>query len=111
MQNFMGSIGYFYALYIGISLAEHCVFRRKFGNYNVNDHSNWEKLPIGFAGCIALIVGSFGVALGMAQTYWVGEIARKIGTYGGDIGFELGMSWAFLTYIIIRPIEIKYYGR
>ncbi|KAL3231012.1 Purine-cytosine permease FCY21 [Nakaseomyces bracarensis] len=111
MQNFMDSIGYYLAIYVGISVSEHFFYRRGFKGYNIEDWDNLKKLPIGIAGCAALFVGAVGVALGMSQTYWTGEIGRKIGKFGGDIGFELGLSWAFVVYNIVRPFEIKYFGR
>ncbi|SCU86011.1 LADA_0D11606g1_1 [Lachancea dasiensis] len=112
MSNFMDAIAYYLAIYIGISLTEHFVFRKnKFSNYHVEDWDNWSALPIGIAGCTALFVGCFGVALGMAQTYWTGEIGRLIGFYGGDIGFELGFAFSVITYLVLRPVELKYMGR
>ncbi|CAL9734073.1 purine-cytosine permease Fcy2p [Monosporozyma servazzii] len=111
MENFMNSIGYYLAIYSAIAVTEHFVFRKGFKGYNVEDYDNWDKLPIGIAGTSALIVGAFGVALGMDQTYWVGEIGRLIGENGGDIGFELGASWSFIVFILVRPLEIKYFGR
>ncbi|CCK69916.1 cytosine permease KNAG_0D01640 [Huiozyma naganishii CBS 8797] len=111
MENFMDSIGYYLAIYISISMSEHFIYRKGFGGYRIEDWNRWDRLPIGIAGTAALIVGAFGVALGMCQTYWVGEIGRLIGDHGGDIGFELGASWAFIVYNILRPLEIKYFGR
>ncbi|CAI4038532.1 hypothetical protein SMKI_05G1420 [Saccharomyces mikatae IFO 1815] len=111
MQNFMDSIGYYLAIYIAIACSEHFFYRRSFSAYNIDDWDNWNGLPIGIAGISALVVGAFGVALGMCQTYWVGEISRLIGEYGGDIGFELAGSWAFIVYNIVRPLELKYFGR
>ncbi|SCV01524.1 LAMI_0G12046g1_1 [Lachancea mirantina] len=111
MSNFMDAISYYLAIYIGITLSEHFIYRRSFKNYNVEDWDNWKKLPIGYAGVCALFVGAVGVAVGMDQTYWVGEIARRIGEYGGDIGFELGMGFALIVYNILRPFEKKYTGR
>ncbi|CCH60907.1 hypothetical protein TBLA_0D04100 [Henningerozyma blattae CBS 6284] len=111
MTSFMDSIGYYLSIYIAIALSEHFIYRRGFKGYNIEDWNNSKKLPIGIAGTVALIVGAFGVALGMCQSYWKGEIGRLIGNNGGDIGFELGAGWAFVAYNIVRPIEIKYYGR
>ncbi|CCK72762.1 cytosine permease KNAG_0L01420 [Huiozyma naganishii CBS 8797] len=111
MENFMNSIGYYLAIYSAIAITEHFAFRKGFEGYNVADWNRWDKLPLGIAGTSALIVGAFGVALGMDQTYWVGEIARRIGKFGGDIGFELGAGWAFLVFILLRPLEIKKFGR
>ncbi|CCD25295.1 cytosine permease NDAI_0E04780 [Naumovozyma dairenensis CBS 421] len=111
MQYFMDSIAYYLAIYIAIGLSEHFIYRRGYSAYNVEDWNDNSKLPIGIAGCCALVVGAFGVGLGMSQSYWTGEIAALIGEFGGDIGFELGASWAFITYNIIRPLELKYFGR
>ncbi|CCD25250.1 cytosine permease NDAI_0E04330 [Naumovozyma dairenensis CBS 421] len=111
MENFMNTIGYYLAIYTAISLSEHFIYRHGFKGYNIEDWNDTSKLPIGIAGCCALVVGAFGVALGMSQTYWTGEIAVLIGDFGGDIGFELGASWAFIVYNILRPLEIKYFGR
>lgn len=111
MSNFMNSIGYYLAIYTAISLSEHFIYRRGFKGYNIEEWDKWDKLPIGIAGCCALFVGAVGVAVGMCQTYWVGELGRKIGEFGGDIGFELGAGFAFVVYNIIRPLELKYIGR
>ena len=112
INYFMDSIGYNLAIYISIALTEHFVFRKgSWKNYKIEDWNSWERLPLGVAGTCAFIVAAFGVALGMVQTYWAGEIGRLIGEYGGDIGFELAASWAFVVYIILRPLEIKYFGR
>lgn len=111
MQNFMDSIGYYLAIYTSISLSEHFIYRRGFKGYDVNAWDKWSQLPIGIAGCSALFVGAVGVALGMSQTYWTGEIGRLIGEFGGDIGFELGAGFAFVTFNLVRPLELKYMGR
>lgn len=111
MQSFMDAIGYYLAIYTSISCSEHFIYRKGFQGYNIADWNTPSKLPIGYAGTSALIVGAFGVALGMSQTYWTGEIGALIGPHGGDIGFELGGSWAFIVYNILRPLEIKYTGR
>lgn len=111
MQYFMDAIGYYLSIYISIALTEHFVFRKSFKAYNVDDWNRWDRLPIGIAGTSAFIVGCFAVALGMDQVYWVGEIGRLIGDYGGDIGFELAASWCFITYICLRPLELKKFGR
>lgn len=111
LENFMNTIAYYGAIYISLGLSEHLIFRKNFNAYNVDDWNDSKKLPIGIAGGSAFFVSAFGVALGMCQTYWVGEIARLIGEDGGDIGFELGAAWAFIVYVIIRPVELKYFGR
>ncbi|EDO17707.1 hypothetical protein Kpol_1033p10 [Vanderwaltozyma polyspora DSM 70294] len=111
LTNFMDSISYYLAVYICIACSEHFIWRRGFKGYNPEDWNSWDKLPIGIAGCTAFGISIIGIALGMAQSYWVGNIARLIGTDGGDIGFELASSWAFIIYNILRPLELKYFGR
>ncbi|KAH3902761.1 cytosine permease SCDLUD_000350 [Saccharomycodes ludwigii] len=112
MSSFMSAIAYYLGIYIAISMSEHLIFRKNsFSNYNVDDWNRWDKLPVGYAGTFALIAGGFGVALGMSETYWNGQIGRLIGEYGGDIGFEMGFGWALVIYLIFRPLEIKYTGR
>ncbi|QLG73859.1 hypothetical protein HG535_0F03700 [Zygotorulaspora mrakii] len=111
MENFMNSIGYYLAIYISIALSEHFIYRKGFKGYDIDQWNRWDLLPIGIAGCSALFVAGFGVALGMSQTYWTGEIGRLIGDFGGDIGFELGAGFAFIVYNVLRPLEIKYMGR
>lgn len=111
MENFMNSIGYYLAIYSAIALSEHFIYRRGFKGYDIDQWDRWDLLPLGISGCCALFVAAFGVALGMDQTYWVGEIGRLIGDYGGDIGFELGAGFAFIVYNVLRPFERKYMGR
>ncbi|CCF60692.1 hypothetical protein KAFR_0L00840 [Kazachstania africana CBS 2517] len=112
LEYFMNTVAYYSAIYISLGLAEHFIFRRNdFRNYNIEDWNNPSKLPLGIASAIALFVGAFGVALGMNETFWTGEIGRLIGENGGDIGLELGGSWAFIVYVAVRPLELKYVGR
>ncbi|KAL2706882.1 Purine-cytosine permease FCY2 [Kluyveromyces marxianus] len=111
LSKFMDSIGYYIGIYIAISLPEHYIYRRGFAGYTVSDWNRWDKLPVGYAGCAALFIGAFGVAFGMSQSYWKGEIGRHIGSGGADIGFELGAGFAFIAYNICRPLELKYNGR
>ncbi|CCK72763.1 uncharacterized protein KNAG_0L01430 [Huiozyma naganishii CBS 8797] len=112
LENFMNTVAYYSAIYITLGLCEHIIFRRcDFNSYDPADWRNSRKLPIGYASFTAFFVSAFGVALGMDQTYWVGEIARLIGKNGGDVGLEMGASWSFIVYVILRPLELKYVGR
>lgn len=112
LENFMNTISYYSAIYISLILSEHCIHRRgKYESYVVEDWNNPNKLPLGIASALAFFVSAFGVALGMCQSYWVGNIARLIGKNGGDIGWELGAAWAFIGFNILRPLEKKFIGR
>ncbi|PCH41524.1 hypothetical protein WOLCODRAFT_163170 [Wolfiporia cocos MD-104 SS10] len=97
-----------------------------------DEYNNWCELPLGVASFIALGCGVAGTILGMAQEWYVGQIARHIGdpVYGvfarlrsrmnarlmlcgadpgGDIGFEL--SFAFTAVVSpLRYIEKKFWG-
>jgi purine-cytosine permease-like protein len=50
---------------------------------------------------------------GMSQSWWVGPIALHAGKapFGGDVGFELGFAFSAVMYAVLRPIEIKIFGR
>ncbi|KAL6937599.1 Purine-cytosine permease fcy2 [Hanseniaspora osmophila] len=112
MSNFMDAISYYLGIYTTMGLSEHFIYNKgRMSSYNPADWDNWHKLPIGIAGCCGLFVGAIGVAVGMDQTYWVGELGRKIGEYGGDIGFELGVGFSFIVFNLLRPFEKKYFGR
>ncbi|ODV60607.1 cytosine permease ASCRUDRAFT_35323 [Ascoidea rubescens DSM 1968] len=111
IHNFMNCVAYFQSIYISITLSEHFIYRRGFKGYNPDDYLDSSKLPIGIAGICGFIFGVFGVALGMNQTWYSGEVARLIGDYGGDIGFELAIAFSFVGFNIARPFEIKYFGR
>ncbi|CCC70396.1 hypothetical protein NCAS_0E03260 [Naumovozyma castellii] len=112
MEKFMDTLAYYGAIYISLGMAEHLIFRKcSFKAYDVKDWKTFSKLPIGIAGGVGFFVAAFGVALGMCQSYWVGEIGRRIGKDGGDVGFEMGAAWGFIAYVLVRPLELKYFGR
>jgi hypothetical protein len=50
---------------------------------------------------------------GMSQEWFVGPIALHAGSgaSGGDVGFEQGFAFAFVGYAILRPIELRFFGR
>lgn len=130
LENFMNFIGYWLAIYEGVALMEHFVFRRGFGGYNPEYYDSPNKLPLGIAAVASFCVGIAGVVLGMSQVWFVGPIGLLCGMapYGGDVGqfspsnfdhprrhanisfagFELGFSWAALAYLALRPLEKKY---
>lgn len=50
---------------------------------------------------------------GMSQTWFVGPIALHAGEapFGGDVGSELGFAFGFVSYCLLRPIELRLIGR
>ncbi|KAK9241287.1 permease for cytosine/purines, uracil, thiamine, allantoin-domain-containing protein [Lipomyces kononenkoae] len=108
MDNFMNIIGYWLAIYEAIGLPEHFIFKRGFSGYNVDDYDTPSKLPVGLSACFAFCCGVAGAVVGMYQPWWTGPIAALI---PGDVGFELAAGFAFVAYITLRPLELRYFGR
>lgn len=111
MSNFLSIIGYNVSIYIGITTAEHFIYRRGFKGYDISDFNNPKTLPVGIAGITGFCFGVASTVLCMNQSWYQGVIARKIGEEGGDIAFELNILFAFIGYNLVRPWELKYFGR
>jgi NCS1 nucleoside transporter family len=113
LSNFMDFIGYWLAIYEGIAIADHFVFKRGFKGYDLEIYDQPDKLPPGIAATFAFCCGIAGMITGMSQTWYVGPIALYAGDapYGGDVGFELGFAFSAFAYICTRPFEIRYFGR
>src|SRR5207237_9765689 len=89
-----------------IVVEEHVVFPH--GQYNVDDWNNPSRLPVGWAAIVSMAFGLVGVLLGAAQVYYVGPIAKLVNPpFGMDIGFELGVIFAGIAYLIFRRIELN----
>ena len=55
-----------------------------------------------------MALGLFGVYLGAAQVAFVGPIAGLFNPpFGMDIGFELGVLFTAIAYLMLRPIELR----
>jgi len=55
-----------------------------------------------------MVFGLIGVLLGAAQVYYVGPIAKLVNPpFGMDVGFELGVVFAAIAYLILRRIELN----
>jgi NCS1 nucleoside transporter family len=106
LSNFLLIIAYWLGPWSIILILEHFVFRR--GYYNVDDWNIPERLPIGWAAVVSFLIGLGGVLLGAAQVYYIGPVARLFNAqYGMDIGFELGVIFAAVSYLVLRRIEIQ----
>jgi purine-cytosine permease-like protein len=65
LENLLLFLAYWLAIYIGIVVAEHLIFRKNsFDNYAPEDYKEWRKLPLGLAALVALGLGWCGAALG-----------------------------------------------
>jgi NCS1 nucleoside transporter family len=113
LENFMNLIAYWLAIYSGITISDHFIFKRGFGGYHAENYDKPNKLPIGIAASIAFCFGVAGVVTGMSQTWWIGPIAKHAGVSPsyGDVGFELAFAFSFTVYCALRPIELHYFGR
>ncbi|KAJ5037424.1 uncharacterized protein L3040_007599 [Drepanopeziza brunnea f. sp. 'multigermtubi'] len=112
LENFMLLIAYWLAIYEGISIPEHVLFRRGFAGYDPAVYTDATRLPPGLAAVVAFSFGAMGAVLGMAQVWFVGPVGKLCGTgSGGDVGFELAFAFAALTYIPLRFWERKQFGR
>ncbi|CAN6627199.1 purine-cytosine permease Fcy2p [Trichomonascus vanleenenianus] len=112
MENFMNLIGYWLATYSGIVLCDHWAFKKSLYAYDPDRYEDYSYLPLGVAALFSFCCGLAGVVIGMAQVWWTGPIALAISKpFGGDVGFPLGFGFAFVVYLITRPIERKYVGR
>lgn len=106
LENFLLMIAYWLGPWAIILVIEHFFIRR--GRYNVEDWNNPRGLPTGWAALAAMAIGLFGVYLGAAQVAFVGPIAGLFNPpYGMDIGFQLGVLFAGIAYLILRPIELR----
>ncbi|KAI4719656.1 purine-cytosine permease [Aureobasidium sp. EXF-10727] len=113
LENFMNFIGYWLAIYTGVAFADHFVFKRSLDAYVVSDYDKPQNLPIGIAAVLAFCFGVAGMVTGMSQTWFVGPIALHAGDapFGGDVGSELGFAFGFVSYLFLRPLELKLIGR
>ncbi|KAI0810287.1 purine-cytosine permease [Xylaria sp. FL0064] len=112
LENFLLLIGYWLAIYEGVSLTEHFLFRRGFKGYRPENYTVPQCLPPGYAAISAFALGVVGAVLGTAQTWYTGPIGRLCGAdFGGDVGFELAFSFTVVTYVGSRSLERWYFSR
>jgi purine-cytosine permease-like protein len=89
------------------------VFKRSIDAYIVSNYDKPQNLPIGIAAIVAFCFGVAGMVTGMSQVWFVGPIALHAGEapFGGDVGSELGFAFGFVSYLFLRPLELKLIGR
>lgn len=119
-------LGYWVSIYICLLLEENVLFRRRnasethYLEFEGDEKSilySWEKWDkphqrtAGYACAVAFCCGVVGAVMGMDQVYYIGPIAKKIGSFGGDIGMWLAIAFSGITYPGLRWIELKKMGR
>lgn len=105
LTNFLLIVAYWLGPWAIVLVLEHFVFRH--GRYNVDDWNTPSRLPLGWAAIVSLALGLVGVVLGAAQVYYTGPIGKLVGPFGMDVGFELGVVFAAISYFVLRSIEIR----
>ncbi|HEY0755164.1 MAG TPA: cytosine permease [Ktedonobacteraceae bacterium] len=117
LSSFLLLVAYWLGPWSIILLTEHFVIRK--GYYNVKDWNTPGRLPLGWSALVAMAVGLFGAWLGFAQTWLIngnaillkGPIGNLVNGgptgSGMDVGFEIGVVLALVTYLILRPIETR----
>jgi purine-cytosine permease-like protein len=111
VSNFVSLLGYWTVSFTIILLVEDQFFRKTSG-YNLSAWNMPDKLPWGLAAVLALLTGYLaGGVTGMAQTWYIGPIAKKFGPFGGDVGVYLSAAFTLMVYPVARTLEKKYTGR
>ena len=88
-QNFLPLVGYWSAIWVVLVAGEEILFRRpkggvRGGGYNWAGWNDKKSFPIGIAASIAFCIGYTGAVLSMDQVYFVGPIAKLVGS-GADV--------------------------
>ncbi|HLI71027.1 MAG TPA: cytosine permease [Ktedonobacteraceae bacterium] len=114
LSSFLLLVAYWLGPLAIIMIMEHFVFRH--GRYNVEDWNNPRRLPVGWAAIVSMVLGLFGAFLGFAQVFVYNGVSHPITgviggllnkPYGMDTGFELGIIFSLISYLILRPIELR----
>jgi purine-cytosine permease-like protein len=112
LQNFLSLLGYWCTSYFVIVFTEHYVFRKgNFANYDLEGWNTPKRLPVGYAGATAFGLGVVVWVMGMVQTWFVGPIAREIGSSGGDVSNQLCLVVTLVSYLPARWLEYQFAGR
>ena len=105
--NFLALMGYWVAIWVVVQLEEQVLFRRRAGGrtqaedgesagvsarmadrglgYDWTAWNQQDKLPVGLAALAAFLVGWAGAILCMAQVWYIGPIASRVGEHGADV--------------------------
>ncbi len=114
LSGFLLLIAYWLGPWTIILALEHFVFRH--GRYNLDCWNTRSRLPLGWAAIVSMATGLLGAVLGAAQVitigkntfFAVGPVARLVNApHGIDVGFELGLALAAISYLILRRIELN----
>lgn len=114
LNSFLLLVAYWLGPFAIILIIEHFVIRRR--RYNIDDWNNPRRLPLGWAAIVSMALGLFGALLGFAQVFVFKGVATPITgligglinkPYGMDVGFELAVVFSLVSYLILRPLELR----
>lgn len=113
MANFLNIYYYYVTPLTIIILADHYIWRRGFGKYDVEGWNDATRLPVGIAASATFIIGTLLAMLCMSQVWWVGPIAAAIGgsPTGTDISWILATVVSVAVYIPARYLEFRKFKR
>ncbi|GAM91230.1 hypothetical protein ANO11243_092770 [Dothideomycetidae sp. 11243] len=112
LTDFLSLLGYWCTQYFIILFSEHVIFRRNnFDNYDLDGWNDPNALPIGIAAGGAFGLGIIAWVMGMDETWYVGPLAKLIGSTGGDVANEFTFVVTALIFIPARYLELKFIGR
>jgi NCS1 nucleoside transporter family len=107
LQDFLLLVAYWLGPFATIMILEDFFFRKR--QYNAEAWDDPARLPVGWAAVVSFLIGLVGVVLGASQTKYTGPVAKALAgsSYGMDVGFELAVILAGVSYLILRPIELR----
>nr|UJH94598.1 Tpn1 [Starmerella bombicola] len=106
VANFLPMIGYWSMIYAAVLFPETLWFRRHAkDDYEWDEYLNPSHFPYMFAAMFASLCGIAGVVVGMNQYYYVGPLAKTIGS-DCELGTLLAFGFTLVAYIPSRYLEI-----
>ncbi|KAK1835301.1 putative purine-cytosine permease [Podospora conica] len=108
VTGFLSVIGYHAAASVTCFLSEFLIFRK--GDPASFDPAIWDDaraLPSGLSALASVLIAWGFIIPSMEHPWFTGPIAH----HTGDLGFEFAVVVAFISYNILRRIEIKIRGR
>ncbi|KAJ8604736.1 hypothetical protein MRB53_041685 [Persea americana] len=112
LENFLALLGYWCTSYFVIVFSEHYIFRK--GSVDKYDLTAWndpKRLPIGLAAFGAFFIGVGAWVSSMEQTWYTGPLAKLIGSTGGDVANQFTFGVTVLSFIPLRWLELRHFGR
>lgn len=108
VTTFLSIIGYYAGASVTCFLTEWFWFRKADpASFDPEIWDDGRRLPSGLSAIVAVLIAWGLIIPSMDQSWYTGPIAIKT----GDLAFEFAAVVAFLAYVPIRTIEIKWRGR